>query len=202
MAASKSDGGKYVGFKRMFIKVLDGKTVEPIVIEGKENEGATVTASISGLAKEQTKVPGSDLDYYIARKGIGDVKVEFGLLDLPEGVSDILAGYSVNEKGITYIGQDTEPPMCAIILESGTLQGEKAMLGFFKGSFSRDEISLETLNPSETFEPGAETWTYNAIASTLDGPSNGQYVGKAVGPKEDEMFEQLKNEVLQIKTTP
>lgn len=39
-----------------------------IVIEGKQDKGATVSAEISGLSKEASKVYGSNVPYYISQK--------------------------------------------------------------------------------------------------------------------------------------
>ncbi len=66
-----------VGFKKMTIGVFDeaGKipTANQFVIEGKQDKGATVSAEITGLSKEPTKVYGSDIAYYVSQKGTGAV---------------------------------------------------------------------------------------------------------------------------------
>lgn len=171
-----------VGFKRMTIGVFDedGKLLKKHVVEGKQNEGATVSAEISGLAKEATKVHGSDIAYYISQKGTGDVTVNFGLLDLPEEVNDTILGYKVDTNGIAYMGKDTNPPYCSVLLESEDLGGEKAMLSVFKGKFSREAINLETLT-NESFEPGAEEYVFTAIENDKEGEAKGQTVGKYIG---------------------
>ncbi len=38
------------------------------VIEGEQNKGATVSAEISGLSKEPSKVYGSNIAYYVSQK--------------------------------------------------------------------------------------------------------------------------------------
>ncbi|VDG18312.1 hypothetical protein [Lactobacillus curvatus] [Lactiplantibacillus mudanjiangensis] len=186
------------GFKRMTIRPrnADGSFMNQlVVIEGKRDKGATTTAEISGLSKTPTKVAGSDIEYYISRKGVGDVKSDFGVLDMPDNLSDLISGYKVSAAGITHIGNDTEPPYCAVLLESSDLQGDTALLGFYDGTFTRDKISLDTLDPAETFKPTADTYTYSSIASDADGETNGQYVGKYIGSKA-ETIEALKKEVL------
>lgn len=175
----------FVGFKKATIAVFDadGKVISKHVIEGKQDEGATVSAEISGLAKEATKVHGSDIAYYISQKGTGDVTVNFGLLDLPEDVNDKILGYKVDTNGISYMGKDTDPPYCSVLMESSDLSGEKAMLSVFKGKFSREAINLETLT-SESFEPGAEEYVFTAIENDREGEAKGQTVGKYVGDVE------------------
>lgn len=186
------------GFKRMTIRPqnADGSYMNKIiVIEGKRDKGATTSAEISGLSKEANKVAGSDIEYYISRKGVGDVKSDFGILDMPEVASDLISGYKVAASGITHIGNDTEPPFCAVLLEATNLQNETALLGFYDGTFTRDKLELKTKDPAEAYKPEADSYTYSAIASDADGDSNGQYVGKYVGA-EAETIEALKKEVL------
>lgn len=172
-----------VGFKRLTIAVLDndGKVVtgKKWVVEGKANKGATSTAEITGLNKEATKVYGSDVAYYISQKGTGDVTVNLGLLDLEEECNDAILGYE-NKGGISYVGENTEPPTTAIMLESKDMDGTTAMLGFFKGKFSRESINLNTLN-GDAFEPEAESYVFGAMSDDKEGDSKGQTMGKYIG---------------------
>lgn len=173
-----------VGWKRLKIQPFneDGtKLGDLIVVEGKQHEGATVTAEISGLAKEATTVAGSNIDYYIARGGLGDVKVALGLLDLPEVSADILCGFRKDANGITYGGSDTMPPFCAIGMESDEDTGEIAKIGFFKGVFSRDKVSMETLDSTKTFKPEPDAWTFKPGASMANDDTNGEVMQKFIG---------------------
>lgn len=184
-----------VGFKRATIGIFgsDGTVTEKIIVEGKAEEGATTTAEITGLSKEATRVYGSDIAYYVSQRGTGDVSVNLGLLDLPDAANDKILGYKTTSEGISYIGNDTEAPYVAIMLESGNLQGEKAMLGFFKGKISKESITLNTLN-NEAFTPEAETYVFSAIEDTKEGESFGQVVGKYVGDVQ-ESIKKLENQV-------
>lgn len=173
-----------VGFRRMTIGIFDEdgfiSEADKFVVEGTQDEGATVTAEITGLSKEATKVYGSDLAYYVAQKGTGDVSVNFGLLDLPEEVNNKILGYKQSESGISFIGEDTEPPYLAVMMESEDLSGEKALLSVFKGKMGMEAITLNTLT-GDTFEPEAESYVLTAVASDADNESKGQTVGKYVG---------------------
>lgn len=188
-----------VGFKRLYIQpfMADRRTPsgDLIVIEGKTNKGATVSAEISGLSKEPTKVAGSNIDYYISRKGLGDVKADFGILDLPEEASDRLAGYKTADTKIVYGGNDTEAPYSGVLMESETLAGDKVLFGFFSGTFTREKISLETLDPNKTYEPKEDSFSLSAIASDAEGDQNGQYFGKYIGSDETTIAE-LQRQVL------
>lgn len=190
----------FVGFRRLYIQpyLADRKTPagDLIVVEGKTNKGATVSAEISGLSKDATKVPGSNIDYYISRKGLGDVKADFGILDLPESESDRLAGYKTSDtSGIVYGGNDTEAPYCGVLLESETLAGEAVLFGFFAGTFTREKISMETLDPNKTYEPKEDSYSFSAIGSDATGPQNGQYFGKYIGNVEKDITD-LQTQVL------
>lgn len=177
-----------VGFKKMTIGIFDkdGKipAANQFVIEGKQDKGATVSAEISGLSKEATKVYGSNIPYYISQKGTGDISASFGLLDLPEGVNDKILGYKTDDtKGFSFLGEDTEPPYCAVLMESEDLSGETAMLGLFKGKFSREAINLNTTT-NDAFEPEAEEYVFAAITNDKDGDAKGQSLVKFVGDDE------------------
>lgn len=172
-----------VGFRRMKIGIFKNGKIAPediYTIEGKQDEGATVSAEISGLAKEPTKAHGSDLAYYVSQKGTGDVTATFGLLDLPDKVNDLILGYKTNVDGISFLGEDTEPPYCALLMESEDLGGDTAMLSIFKGKFSREAITLNTTT-DEAFEPEAEEYTFTAIANDAENEAKGQTVAKYTG---------------------
>lgn len=176
-----------VGFKRATIGVLDadGNTLSTHVIEGKQNEGATSTAEINGLSASPTKVHGSNIAYYVSQRGTGNITANLGVLDLPDQINDVLLGYKVvEETGISYIGNDTEPPYCSVLLESSNLQGATALFGLFKGKFSKETVAMNTLNTDETFTPEAETFVFTAIEDDKEGDSNGQTVGKYIGSEE------------------
>lgn len=186
-----------VGFKRATIGVFDdtGKVISTHVIEGKQNEGATTTANITGLAKEPTRVAGSDITYYVAQKGTGAVAADLGLLDLPNEVNDEILGYRKAESGISFIGNSTEPPYCALLLESEDTKAGTALFGLLKGRFSKDAVSLETLDPSETWTPEAESYVFNAINDDKEGDSKGEVVAKYVG-KDEAAITEIRNLVL------
>ncbi|MGG5359339.1 major tail protein [Enterococcus sp. DIV0240a] len=176
-----------VGFKRMTIGVFDENGTVPeenkFVIEGKQDKGATVSAEISGLSKEPSKVYGSNIAYYVSQKGTGDVSINFGLLDLPEEVNDKILGYKIDTNKISFLGEDTEPPYCAVLMESEDLGGDTAMLTAFKGKFSREAINLNTTT-NESFEPDAEEYVFAAIANDTDGDAKGQTIAKYIGSEE------------------
>jgi len=174
-----------VGFKRATIGILgpDGAILpeKKWVIEGKTDGGATSSAEITGLSKEPTKVYGSDVLYYISQKGTGDVSINLGVLDLPEECNDAILGYKAGTTaGVSFVGEDTEPPTCALMLESKDLDGTVVMLAFFKGKFSRDGITLGTLT-NEANSPEAEAYVFAAMADDKEGESKGQTLGKFIG---------------------
>lgn len=186
-----------VGFRRATIAVhaADGTVKDTFVIEGKQNEGATSSANITGLAPTPVRVAGSDITYYIAQRGTGEVSVDFGLLDLSDEVNDAILGYEVSESGIAFVGRKTEAPYTSVLLESSNLKGETALLGFFKGKFTRESITLNTLNPAETYTPEPESYVFSASEDDKEGESNGQVLGKYVGADEAAITE-LRNLVL------
>ena len=125
----QKQGTATVGFKSLTVRILDGnQTITEgenlFIIQGKKGEGATQTAKISGLAVDPTKTFGSNIAYHVNNRGVGDVKVDLGLLDIPVAlyVKDV-----------------------AILLESNTPDGGGAYYGFYKGNLSMDAIDLNTI---------------------------------------------------------
>ncbi len=173
----------FVGYKRLKITPFDetGKAGTTIIVQGDPHKGATVTAEVSGLAKDPVKVAGSDIDYYLSRQGLGDAKVALGVLDLPEDVADLLSGFKVDDNKISYGGADTLPPYCSIEMESAEDTGEVALVGFYRGTFTRDKIDFNTLDSSKSFTPEADSWTYTPVSSTAEGVTNGEIMQKFVG---------------------
>lgn len=174
-----------VGFKRATVGIFDeaGALVDSHVFEGRQDEGASVSAEITGLSKEPVRAYGSDISYYISQRGTGDVNVSLSLLDIPDEFLNATLGYETNADGIAFIGEDTEAPYCSLLLESSNLQGDTALLGFFKGKFSKDGDVLNT-QTNETFTPEPDALTFSAVTETKSGESNGQVVGKYVGTEE------------------
>lgn len=183
-----------IGFKRMTIGIHDAEgTITPektFVIEGKQGEGATVSAEVNGLSSDPVKVYGSNIAYYVLQKGTGDVSVDFGVLDMLEKVNDEILGYKTTLDGFSFIGDDTEPPFCSIILESENMKGDTALLGFFKGKFSKESIGMNTTE-GENAEPDADEYTFSVVANDVAGETSGQSVAKYVGTEKVEEFKKL-----------
>lgn len=182
-----------VGFKSMTIRVHDeeqlteGKNL--FSIKGEERRGATLKADIKGLAPEVTKVHGSNIAYYIARKGVGNVTMDSDILDLPFAVREVILGY--HKKGnLGFIGNNSEAPYCSVLIESEDLWGTPVYLGFFKGSFSLDDLGAET-KKEKTSEPGGNKLTYTALPGD-EGDAKDNYVGYYVGDNEEDLTK-LKN---------
>lgn len=174
-----------VGFKKATIDIFDNdrNVTKQIIIQGKQDEGATTSAEITGLSAEPVKVYGSDVAYYVSQRGTNNPSVNLGLLDLENEDSDLMLGYKLADSGITFVGNDTEPPYCSLLLESSDLNGNVALLGFFKGKFSKENTSINTLGEG-TYTPEAENYVFTPIEDDREGDSNGQVMGKYIGADE------------------
>lgn len=182
-----------IGFKRMIVGIhdVDGTIKKQYTIEGKSGEGATVSAEIEGLDSDAVKVYGSNIPYYVLKKGTGDVAVNFGILDMLETVNDEILGYKVDAaSGFSFIGEDTEPPFVSVVLESDTISGGKAMLGLLKGKFGRGGYSMSTIE-GENPEPDADEYTLSCVTSDRDDVTKGQTVVKYVGDEKVEEFKKM-----------
>ena len=188
-----------VGFKRMTIRVLDGEATPTLgknlfVVEGKTGEGATRTAKISGLASDPVKTYGSDVAYYTSKRGVGDVKMEMTAVDIPHMVLAKILGHVVKDE-IVYIGEDSDAPLCSVMLESKTSNGTKAQVGFFKGSFSMDSEEFETQKDKQEELPD-DNLSFSAIASD-DEEIKGNYYGKYIG-NDEEKIKKLKGQLKMV----
>lgn len=176
-----------IGAKR--VRIQPAGSNEIFVVEGKESEGGVISAEIEGLSKEPSRVHASNVAYYVSSKGTGETSVTFTLLDIPGKVEDEILGYKTDESGISFVGDDTDAPYCAVTLESEDLSGEKAILAFFKGKFSRDAINAETTT-DEAPEPEGSEYTFTPVSDDRDGKSRGQVMAKYVG-NDEETFTEL-----------
>lgn len=193
----------FIGFKRLRIQPLNDDLTangNPIVVEGDPNKGATIKAEISGVSKDATVVSGSNVGYYISRKGVGSPKVDFTLLDLPLDSETMILGREKSTAGVQYTGENTEAPYCSIVMESEDGQGNVALLGFFYGVFSKDKEEMDTEEEGKTFEPSGDSYTFTASASKQTA-TNGKYMAKYAGAEAAAITELYTNVLLSDPST-
>lgn len=184
------------GFKRATIAVLDkdgNATDKKFVIEGKTNEGAVTEFELTGLSKEPTKIYGSNILYYSTNKGVGEVSLKVNILDLPAEAQSAILGYEADADGIQFIGEETTAPDCAIAVESEFLNGDKAVIALFKGTFAYEGEKGST-NEAEVTISDADELTFTSTGKDIDGKR--QHVGKAKG---DETVAKLETIVFPVK---
>ena len=162
------------GFSRITIQQLDNE-LKPVagkkhVIDGKPKEGAAASFEITGLTKEPSKVFGSNIAYYVARKGHGDIAANLGILDVPSAIEHEMLGHkkASEESKVYHIGEDTEPPYYAVLIESEDLYGEKLGFGMYAGTFSLDGVKGETLNDDD-FTPEPGEYVYSPVSRQING---------------------------------
>lgn len=162
------------GFSRITIQQLDNE-LKPVagkkhIIDGKPKEGAAASFEITGLTKEPSKTFGSNIAYYVARKGHGDIAANLGILDVPSATEHEMLGHkkASEESKVYHIGEDTEPPYYAVLIESEDLYGEKLGFGMYAGTFSLDGVKGETLNDDD-FTPEPGEYVYSAVSRQING---------------------------------
>lgn len=171
--------GIVVGFKRAVFAQLDENDQvvadKIFTVEGKAGEGGTKEATISGLSPESAKVFASNVAYYVSQQGVGDVAIDFTILDLPEELINTVSGHQKHADGFTVMGEKSKPPYMAVLLESENAKGEPVMLAGLKGKMTMGDISLKT-KESGAYEPESETMKMSCVAN-----ADGNTVGKAIG---------------------
>lgn len=198
----------FVGFKRLKIQPFktnaDGSVVPDgklITIEGNPNKGATVQAEISGMSKDTKVISGSNIAYYISRKGVKEPKVEFEMLDIQQADETRILGREETENGVQLTGQNTEAPYCGIVMESNDGQGNTAVVGMFYGVFSHDSDTLKTEEVGEDFTPENEKYTFTASANPdNDATFGGQYMAKYAGTNQA-AIEEINKRVLRTSAS-
>lgn len=175
------------GFDKLSLRKLKNdktpdETAAIHVIEGEAEKGAPVTVEITGLAKEAVKVFGGDIEYFVARKGVGQVAANFGLLDLPPKVEQEVLGYTLMGEGIDGIGDETEAPYFAAFCESEDLYGKPVAFALTCGTFSTDGFSLATKNDEDfTPEPGEYVHSCMSRKIVVDSEEKYFHVMRAFG---------------------
>lgn len=190
-------GTATVGFKKLTIRILDGKPAKQdenlFVIEGKKDKGATSSAKVSGLAVDPVKTWGSNGVYHTSGKGVGDGKIDFDLIDIPDKVQSAILGYAIDEDEIITAGSDTQAPDCSILIEDYDIRGNNFLLGFLTGVFSYDGVEIETLQ-GKASEIKPDTLTYS-VGSDDNGDFFKKYSGK------DTAAQDKVRAALEMKTT-
>lgn len=190
-------GTATVGFKKLTIRILDGKPAVQdenlFVIEGKKDKGATSSAKVSGLAVDPVKTWGSNGVYHTSGKGVGDGKIDFDIIDIPDKVQSTILGYDVDEDEIITAGNETQAPDCSILIEDYDIRGNNFMLGFMTGVFSYDGVEIETLQ-GKASEIKPDTLTYS-VGSDDNGDFFKKYSGK------DTAAQDKVRAALEMKTT-
>lgn len=171
------------GYKSLSIRKLKEDltpdTTTPIIkVDGTPKKGATSSFDLTGLTKSPIKVFGSNIEYFLVRKGTGDVAANFGLLDLDPKDEGLILGLIEAAEGIQGMGDDMEPPYVAAVSEAEDLYGEPVAFAMVAGSFSRDGFSLATKSDEE-FKPEAGEYVFTAMSRKLKFGATGSETEKS-----------------------
>ena len=116
-----------------------------------KGEGATQTAKSPVLLLTLQKHSGSNIAYHVNNHGVGDVKVDLGLLDIPVALYIKALGYE-NDDDILDFGADTVSKDVAILLESNTqmvveltMDSTKEICQWMQSILTRSKIKLMSL---------------------------------------------------------
>ena len=84
------------GFSRITIQQLDNE-LKPVAVRNMSlmasQKKGPQSFEITGLTKEPSKVFGSNIAYYVARKGHGDIAANLGILDVPSAIEHEMLGH-------------------------------------------------------------------------------------------------------------
>lgn len=188
-----------IGFKQLRIRILDGtkatKNENLFVIDGTKDNGATASAKISGLAVESVKSWGSNKPYFVSGKGVGDVKIDFDIIDFPEKVQNAVLGLTEDENGLITATSDTEAPDVSVLIEDEDIRGNVVMLGFTTGKFSYDGAEFNTATDKAS-ELAAETISFAGGANDKN-----EYYKRYIGKEEEKINAMLNALSMDVDST-
>ena len=125
-------------------------TVAPADIYTLDNSNGGPTGfNLQNLSAGVTKVYGGDGAYLTLSAGTGDVQATFNALDIPGELSARLLGYKQDEvSGAWLHGKDSTPLYASIMAVSHDKDGNEALMGLFRGTFTQGDINPQTNNAS------------------------------------------------------
>lgn len=133
-----------VGFRRVFLGILDDNENVTDVCTIDEKSGGTIELKTSGFAGQSNVTYASNIAYWISNAGTGTGKVELTIAEMPMDVATKVLG-DVYEDGIYLTKADVKQPYVALIAEAQDLNSNPMWVAIAKVKFTtQDAFDLKT----------------------------------------------------------
>jgi phi13 family phage major tail protein len=140
-----------VGFEKAIITVLDKNekaTGQQFILDGKSNQNGVVEANIQGLAPAMTKIYASNMAINVSSKGVGDVKVDLSVFNLPDDCLSAITGMQ-KVNGIYQIGKDNQAPYVSVEFITKDVNGNVLHFALLKGMFGAPDHDIKSNDANE-----------------------------------------------------
>jgi len=125
-----------MGFRRIFLGVMDDNENVIKVVTIDESSGGTIELKTSGFSGQLNVEYASNIAYFVSDAGTGTGKIELSMMEIPSDVSTEILGDTVDENGIYATTSDVKQPYVAIIAEAQDLNQKPMWIGVAKAKFA------------------------------------------------------------------
>ncbi|WP_225426976.1 major tail protein [Companilactobacillus kedongensis] len=156
-----------MGFRRIFIGIMDDNENVIKVVTIDESSGGTIELKTSGFSGQLNVEYASNIAYFVSDAGTGTGKVELSMMELPSDVSTEVLGDDVDENGIYMTTSDVKQPYVAIIAEAQDLNQKPMWIGIAKAKFATTDGNDLKTGEDKGMTPEKPSITGSAITRRL-----------------------------------
>lgn len=156
-----------MGFRRVFLGIMDDQenVVKVVTVDG--NSGGTIELKTSGFSGQLNVEYASNIAYFVSDAGTGTGKIELSMMEIPSEVSTDILGDTVNEDGVYMTTSDVKQPYVAIIAEAQDLNQKPMWIGIAKTKFATTDGNDFKTAEDKGMTPEKPSITGSAITRRL-----------------------------------
>ncbi|HCD07654.1 MAG TPA: phage tail protein [Lactobacillus sp.] len=156
-----------MGFRRVFLGIMDDNENVIKVITIDESSGGTIELKTSGFSGQLNVEYASNIAYFVSDAGTGTGKIELSMMEIPSDVSTDILGDTVNEDGVYMTTSDVKQPYVSIIAEAQDLNQKPMWIGVAKAKFATTDGNDFKTGEDKGMTPEKPSITGSAITRRL-----------------------------------
>lgn len=156
-----------MGFRRVFLGIMDENENVIKVITIDENSGGTIELKVSGFSGQLNVEYASNIAYFVSDAGTGTGKIELSMMEIPSDVSIDVLGDDINEDKVYMTTSDVKNPYVAIIGEAQDLNQKPMWVGVAKAKFATTDGNDLKTGEDKGMTPEKPSITGSAITRRL-----------------------------------
>lgn len=156
-----------MGFRRVFLGIMDDQENVVKVVTVDENSGGTIELKTSGFSGQLNVEYASNIAYFVSDAGTGTGKIELSMMEITSEVSTDILGDTVNEDGVYMTTSDVKQPYVAIIAEAQDLNQNPMWIGIAKAKFATTDGNDFKTAEDKGMTPEKPSITGSAITRRL-----------------------------------